>query len=84
MLVRTKLSAIPEWETQQGGGGQVSMVFERKIWDADLGEIKTNKASTKKHAGRYRIGSVRLAEGLICTRAEFEEEKKRILSIPLP
>ena len=84
MVVWGTLRAIPEWETWRGGGGQVSMVFERSVWDVDLGEIKTNKASTKRHASRYRIGSVRLAEGLICTRAEFEEEKKRILSIPLP
>lgn len=56
---------------------------KKDIWDIDLGDIKVDKELTKGVAGKYR-GSVRLALGLICTKEEFEEEKRRVLNRPLP
>ncbi len=54
------------------------------IWDRDFKAITIDKELTKKEAKRYRMGSVRLALGRVKTREEFEEDKKRILSTPLP
>jgi|GEM_PF-722517 len=56
---------------------------KKDIWDIDLGDIRVDKELTKGLAGKYR-GSVRLALGLICTKEEFEEEKRRVLNRPLP
>ncbi len=54
------------------------------IWDRDFKAITIDKELTKKEAKRYRMGSVRLALGRVKTKEEFEEDKKRILSTPLP
>ncbi|RJS84568.1 hypothetical protein CW713_02395 [Methanophagales archaeon] len=58
---------------------------KKDIWgtDFDFDEIKVDKELTKRFATAYR-GGVRLAMGLICTKEEFEEDKKRALSRPLP
>lgn len=54
------------------------------VWDRDFKGITIDKELTKKEAKRYRMGSVRLALGRVKTKEEFEEDKKRILSTPLP
>jgi hypothetical protein len=60
-------------------------MFEKpNVWDRELGEIRINRDDLVKNSNRYRIGSVRLAMGRICTQEEFDEEKQRILSKPLP
>jgi hypothetical protein len=56
----------------------------KEIWNKDLREIRVNKEATRHHAQKYRMGSVRLATGRIRTKEEFEQDKKRILSIKLP
>ena len=54
------------------------------IWDKELPEIKINREELVKNSKRYRIGSVRLAMGRVCTQEDFDEAKQRILSKPLP
>jgi hypothetical protein len=56
--------------------GRSEMAGQKDIWDFDLSEIKLNKDKTRKHAERYRMGSVRMALGLIRTRDDFEKIKK--------
>jgi hypothetical protein len=52
------------------------MAKQKDIWDIDLSDIRLNKDKTRKHAERYRMGSVRLALGLIRTKDELEKVKK--------
>jgi hypothetical protein len=60
-------------------------MFEKpNVWDRELQEIRINRDDLVKNSNRYRIGSVRLAMGRVCTQEEFDEEKQRILSKPLP
>lgn len=54
------------------------------VWDRELQEIRIDRDELIKNSNRYRIGSVRLALGRVCTQEEFDEEKKKILSKPLP
>jgi len=54
------------------------------VWDRELREIRIDRNELIKNSDRYRIGSVRLAMGRVCTQEEFDEEKQRILSKPLP
>jgi hypothetical protein len=54
------------------------------IWDQDLPDIKINRESLIKNAQTYRIGSVRLALGRVCTQEDFDAAKQKILSKPLP
>lgn len=54
------------------------------IWDKELPEIKINREDLIKNSKRYRIGSVRLAMGRVCTQEEFDEAKQKILGKPLP
>jgi hypothetical protein len=54
------------------------------IWDKDLPDLKINRESLVKNSRRYRIGSVRLALGRVCTQEEFDTVKEKILSKPLP
>ena len=52
------------------------MAKQQDIWDIDLSEIRLNKDKTRKHAERYRMGSVRLALGLIRTKEELQKIRK--------
>ena len=54
------------------------------VWDRELREIRIDRDELIKNSNRYRIGSVRLAMGRVCTQEEFDEEKQKILSKPLP
>ncbi|MGA2917863.1 MAG: hypothetical protein ABSE13_04910 [Methanoregula sp.] len=54
------------------------------IWDQELPEIKINRESLVENSKRYRIGSVRLATGRVCTQEDFDAAKQKILSTPLP
>jgi hypothetical protein len=54
------------------------------VWDRELREIRIDRDEIIKNSNRYRIGSVRLAMGRVCTQEEFDEEKQKILSKPLP
>jgi hypothetical protein len=54
------------------------------IWDQELPEIKINREELVKNSERYRIGSVRLAMGRVCTQEEFDEAKQKIINKPLP
>ncbi|MHC1594269.1 MAG: hypothetical protein ACXQT2_03060 [Methanotrichaceae archaeon] len=54
------------------------------ILDRDLPEMRLDKDLIREQAKRYRIGSVRVSLGRVRTGEEFEEDKKRILSCPLP
>jgi len=56
--------------------GRSIMAKQKDIWDIDLSDIRLNKDKTRKHAERYRMGSVRLALGLIRTKDELEKVKK--------
>jgi len=60
------------------------MVKNPDIWDRELQEIKIDREELVKNSSRYRIGSVRLAMGRVCTQEEFDIEKQKILSKPLP
>lgn len=53
------------------------------VWDRELREIRIDRDELIKNSNRYRIGSVRLAMGRVCTHEEFDEEKQKILSKPL-
>lgn len=60
-------------------------MFEKpNVWDRELQEIRIDRDDLVKNSNRYRIGSVRLALGRVCTQEEFDEEKQKILSKPLP
>ncbi len=52
------------------------MPKEKDIWNIDLSEIRLNKERTRKHAERYRMGSVRMALGLIRTKDDFDKMRK--------
>ncbi len=54
------------------------------VWDRELREIRIDRDELIKNSNRYRIGSVRLAMGRVCTQEEFDDEKQKILSKPLP
>jgi hypothetical protein len=54
------------------------------VWDRELREIRIDQDELIKNSNRYRIGSVRIAMGRVCTHEEFDEEKQKILSKPLP
>ena len=60
------------------------MLKKPDVWDRELQEIKIDRDEIIKNSNRYRIGSVRLAMGRVCTQEEFDEEKQKILSKPLP
>ena len=62
----------------------MKMMKSPDVWDRELREIRIDRNELIKNSDRYRIGSVRLAMGRVCTQEEFEEEKQRILSKPLP
>lgn len=62
----------------------MTMLKNPDVWDRELREIRIDRNELIKNSDRYRIGSVRLAMGRVCTQEEFEEEKQRILSKPLP
>ena len=62
----------------------MNMLKNPEVWDRELREIRIDRNELIKNSDRYRIGSVRLAMGRICTQEEFDEEKQRILSKPLP
>lgn len=53
------------------------------MWDANLGEIIISPESLREDAERYRLPA-RLALGRVCTAEMFEQDRKRILSRPLP
>jgi len=56
----------------------------KDIWDIDLREIKIDKNKLKYYASKYMINDARLYTGRICTKEEFEQDKKRILCKKLP
>jgi hypothetical protein len=60
------------------------MVETLDIWNTELPDLKINRESLVKNSKRYRIGSVRLALGRVCTQEDFDNVKERILSKPLP
>ena len=60
------------------------MQTKPEVWNRELGEIKINRGELIKNSNRYRIGSVRLALGKVCTQQDFDEAKQRILGKPLP
>ena len=60
------------------------MQVKSDVWDRELGEIKIDRDELIKNSDRYRIGSVRLALGKVCTQQQFDEAKQRILGKPLP
>ncbi len=60
------------------------MQTKPEVWNRELGEIKINREELIKNSNRYRIGSVRLALGKVCTQQDFDEAKQRILGKPLP
>jgi len=62
----------------------MTMLKTPDVWDRELREIRIDRNELIKNSDRYRIGSVRLATGRVCTQEEFDEEKQRILSKPLP
>lgn len=62
----------------------MTMLKTPDVWDRELREIRIDRNELIKNSDRYRIGSVRLAMGRVCTQEEFDEEKQRILSKPLP
>jgi hypothetical protein len=70
------------WNVAEAGKRQ--MARKKDVWDKDLRAIKLDKDHVKKQVRKYRIGSTRIGLGRICTREEFEENKKRILSRLLP
>lgn len=55
-----------------------------EVWNRELSEIKIDQEELVKNSNRYRIGSVRLALGRVCTQKQFDEVKQRILRKPLP
>jgi hypothetical protein len=67
----------------QTRGGQGLGLFVN-VWDIDLPEIKVNPSQPQKIANRQKCRDVRLALGRIVTREDFEKERTRILSKPLP
>ena len=56
----------------------------KAIRDIDLPEIKVNPDQPQKIANRLKCQDVRMALGRIVTREDFEKERRRILSKPLP
>jgi hypothetical protein len=54
------------------------------IWDIDLPEINVNREQSQKIVNRQKCRDVRLALGRIVTRENFEKERMRVLSKPLP
>jgi len=62
----------------------IVMFKKPDVWDRELREIRIDRDEIIKNSNRYRIGSVRLAMGRVCTQEEFDEEKQKILSKPLP
>lgn len=62
----------------------MTMLKTPDVWDRELREIRIDRTELIKNSDRYRIGSVRLAMGRVCTQEEFDQEKQRILSKPLP
>lgn len=61
-----------------------SMQTKSEVWNRELSEIKIDREELVKNSNRYRIGSVRLALGRVCTQKQFDEAKQRILRKPLP
>ncbi|MEA1999301.1 MAG: hypothetical protein U9N61_08270 [Euryarchaeota archaeon] len=53
------------------------------IWDLEFGELDVDIDLIQEFSARHR-GSVRISMGLFCTKNEFEKEKKRVLSHPIP
>jgi hypothetical protein len=60
------------------------MLVKPDVWDRELQDIRIDREDLVKNSQRYRIGSVRLAMGRVCTQEEFDQEKQKILSRPLP
>ena len=60
------------------------MLVKPDVWDRELQDIRIDRDDLVKNSQRYRIGSVRLAMGRVCTQEEFEQEKQKILNRPLP
>jgi len=60
------------------------MLVKPDVWDRELQDIRIDREDLVKNSQRYRIGSVRLAMGRVCTQEEFDHEKQKILSKPLP
>jgi hypothetical protein len=60
------------------------MLAKPDVWDRELQDIRIDRDDLVKNSQRYRIGSVRLAMGRVCTQEEFDHEKQKILSKPLP
>lgn len=60
------------------------MLKNPDVWDRELREIRIDRNELIKNSDRYRIGSVRIAMGRVCTQEEFDHEKQKILSKPLP
>lgn len=56
---------------------------ERNIRDLDFGKIVVKRETVERFAHKQR-GSVRMALGRICTKADFEKKKKEVLNLPLP
>lgn len=55
----------------------------RDVWDAEFGDLVIDKELTRDFSTKHR-GSIRISNGLFCTKEEFIAEKKKILSQPLP
>lgn len=53
------------------------------IWDLEFGELDVDRNLIQEFSARHR-GSVRSSMGLLCTKKEFEKEKKEVLSRPIP
>jgi hypothetical protein len=84
---KAKKKDVPEWYVpiRVGTYGMVChMPAGSDVWDRELREIKIDREELVKNADRYRMGSVRLALGRVCTREQFESEKRRILQKPMP
>jgi hypothetical protein len=43
-----------------------------------------DKEESVSYAGRYHIGSSRIAAGYVLSREEYEEYRSKVYSVPLP
>lgn len=59
------------------------MAYDSRIWDKDLPEIRVCREELIESSKRYPLPT-RMALGRIMTMEEFEIERERILSRPLP
>ncbi len=60
------------------------MTGDIDMCDLDLPKIRVNREELIKNSYRYRMGSVRLAMGMVYTQEQFDKEKEKVLKTPLP